>query len=174
MRVSFRYAEEKTCAYYQFTCPGSGHCIPRSWVCDGDNDCFDQADENNCPPAVCSASQFQCANKKQCIHESYRCDGVSDCQDGSDEQGCRKSKLPGLLSWGIYGWEQWAHLELPPNLGEPRKALKLLEPLGKLLPRLGNLWKCGNFLPHFFSTCLCERRVLRFLDKVWWLLQMST
>ncbi|RWS16465.1 low-density lipoprotein receptor-related protein 2-like protein [Dinothrombium tinctorium] len=79
---------EKTCAYYQFTCPGSGHCIPKSWICDGDNDCFDQADEQNCPPIVCSASQFQCANLKQCIHESYHCDGVSDCQDGSDEKGC--------------------------------------------------------------------------------------
>lgn len=83
-------AAEKTCAYYQYTCPGSGHCIPQSWVCDGDNDCFDQADEQSCPPITCTSTQFQCANMKQCIHESYHCDGVSDCQDASDEINCRK------------------------------------------------------------------------------------
>lgn len=40
--------EERTCAYFQFTCAGSGHCIPQSWVCDGDNDCFDNTDEKEC------------------------------------------------------------------------------------------------------------------------------
>lgn len=25
------FCAEKTCAYFQFTCPGSGHCIPNSW-----------------------------------------------------------------------------------------------------------------------------------------------
>ena len=58
------------------------------WFSDGDNDCFDQADEQNCPPIICSSTQFQCANLKQCIHESYHCDGVNDCQDGSDEKNC--------------------------------------------------------------------------------------
>ncbi len=31
------FCAEKTCAYFQFTCESSGHCIPQSWVCDGDN-----------------------------------------------------------------------------------------------------------------------------------------
>ena len=74
----------------QFTCEGSGHCIPQSWKCDGDNDCFDNADEKDCPPITCSASQFKCNNLKQCIHESYKCDGIQDCEDGSDELGCPK------------------------------------------------------------------------------------
>lgn len=73
----------------QFTCPRSGHCIPQSWVCDGDNDCFDNQDEEGCPPITCSGSQFKCADLKQCIQESYKCDGIPDCNDGSDEQGCR-------------------------------------------------------------------------------------
>ncbi|XP_046609747.1 low-density lipoprotein receptor-related protein 2 isoform X1 [Neodiprion virginianus] len=78
----------KTCAYFQFTCPRSGHCIPQSWVCDGDNDCFDHQDEMDCPPVTCLSTQFTCADKKMCVLESYKCDGISDCNDGSDEVGC--------------------------------------------------------------------------------------
>ncbi|XP_066998103.2 low-density lipoprotein receptor-related protein 2 [Anabrus simplex] len=82
------FCAEKTCAYFQFTCPRSGHCIPQSWVCDGDNDCFDNQDEEGCPPITCSASQFKCTDMRQCIQESYKCDGIPDCNDGSDEHGC--------------------------------------------------------------------------------------
>ncbi|GBP08672.1 Low-density lipoprotein receptor-related protein 2 [Eumeta japonica] len=80
--------EEKTCAYFQFTCPRTGHCIPQSWVCDGDDDCFDKQDEVDCPPVNCLANQFKCADLKQCVQEAYKCDGIPDCNDGSDEAGC--------------------------------------------------------------------------------------
>lgn len=76
--------------FVQFTCPRSGHCIPQSWVCDGDNDCFDNQDEEGCPPITCSATQFKCADLRQCVQETYKCDGILDCNDGSDELGCRK------------------------------------------------------------------------------------
>lgn len=83
-----KFCAEKTCAYFQFTCPRSGHCIPMSWKCDGDNDCFDNQDEEGCPPVTCSATQFKCADLRQCVQESYKCDGIPDCNDGSDELGC--------------------------------------------------------------------------------------
>ena len=76
---------------FQFTCPGSGHCISLSWVCDGDADCLDKQDEENCPPITCLASQFKCENLKQCVHETFKCDGINDCDDGSDEHGCGRS-----------------------------------------------------------------------------------
>lgn len=76
--------------WLQFTCPRSGHCIPTSWVCDGDNDCHDNQDEERCPPITCSATQFKCADLRQCVQENYKCDGINDCSDGSDELGCRK------------------------------------------------------------------------------------
>lgn len=55
---------------FQFTCPRTGHCIPASWVCDGDDDCFDKQDEADCPPVSCLASQFKCADLKQCVQVS--------------------------------------------------------------------------------------------------------
>ncbi|XP_024940882.1 low-density lipoprotein receptor-related protein 2 isoform X2 [Cephus cinctus] len=82
------FCAAKTCAYFQFTCPRSGHCIPQSWVCDGDNDCFDQQDEMDCPPVTCLSTQFTCADQKMCVLESYKCDGIKDCNDASDEIGC--------------------------------------------------------------------------------------
>ncbi|XP_064102114.1 low-density lipoprotein receptor-related protein 2-like [Macrobrachium nipponense] len=82
------FCANKTCSYYQFTCPSTGACIPQAWVCDDDNDCYDNKDEEGCPPIACTAAQFKCNNQKQCIHESYKCDGIPDCDDSSDEYGC--------------------------------------------------------------------------------------
>ncbi|KAK8402469.1 hypothetical protein O3P69_000706 [Scylla paramamosain] len=82
------FCANKTCSYFQFTCPSTGACIPQAWVCDGDNDCYDNKDEEGCPPIACTAAQFKCNNQKQCIHESYKCDEIPDCDDASDELGC--------------------------------------------------------------------------------------
>ena len=82
------FCANKTCSYFQFTCPSTGACIPQAWVCDGDNDCYDNMDEVGCPPIACTSAQFKCNNQKQCIHESYKCDSIADCDDASDELGC--------------------------------------------------------------------------------------
>jgi len=31
-----------------FECPNTDSCLPASYVCDGDNDCEDWSDEQNC------------------------------------------------------------------------------------------------------------------------------
>lgn len=85
-----------------FNC-GDGHCIYKTWTCDGDQDCTNGADELNCPnitaipprkpginvlPAdVCHDWMFKCSNQK-CIPYWWKCDGVNDCGDSSDELGC--------------------------------------------------------------------------------------
>ena len=45
------YAEgvgEATCGPSQFQCENTGRCIPESFICDGDRDCGDMSDEQNC------------------------------------------------------------------------------------------------------------------------------
>ncbi|KAK7494115.1 hypothetical protein BaRGS_00014588, partial [Batillaria attramentaria] len=78
-------ADEATCS--------NGQCIPRDYLCDGEQDCSDGSDEVSCatqePGAPCRIDQFMCKREDQCVPASYQCDGEVDCQDRSDEIGCR-------------------------------------------------------------------------------------
>ncbi|XP_064459482.1 basement membrane-specific heparan sulfate proteoglycan core protein-like isoform X3 [Ornithodoros turicata] len=83
----------EACKHEEATCQ-NGQCIPRKYVCDGDYDCEDGSDENNCvPQSHCEPNEMQCDSKK-CILKVYHCDGDDDCGDGTDERGCRES-IPG-------------------------------------------------------------------------------
>jgi hypothetical protein len=64
----------------EFTC-SNGETVPNSWVCDGDNDCGDESDEQGCV-------EFMCADGSDSIPEARRCNGNNDCVDGSDEVDC--------------------------------------------------------------------------------------
>jgi len=83
------FSAKAGCAADHFLC-SNGKCIPNTYLCDGEADCPDKADEqrDDCDMMDCNPSDFLCLNKR-CIHKLYFCDGDNDCGDMSDEPaGC--------------------------------------------------------------------------------------
>lgn len=56
------------------SCANTTACILKEWLCDGENDCWDNSDEESCPPSEtpsCGPDKFQCANGN-CISADWR------------------------------------------------------------------------------------------------------
>lgn len=96
-------SDENQCAHEcrlnEMYCQPVG-CLNLNKVCDGINDCFDNADEELCDAVSksdnkkvnitveCAANEYKCLNSIECIPKMLKCDGVNDCFDQSDEINC--------------------------------------------------------------------------------------
>lgn len=76
-------ASNIVCSEDYFQCD-DGTCIALQHVCDGEHDCVDFSDEQNC---TCNDSMYQC-DDGSCVPFSNYCDVTVDCKDGSDESRC--------------------------------------------------------------------------------------
>lgn len=84
---------ENTCSPGFFTCLNKS-CIPNLYRCDGENDCGDSSDEENCASNKhhqCASNMFTCKLDGKCVPNAFRCDRDVDCADGSDEENCPNS-----------------------------------------------------------------------------------
>ncbi|XP_035828003.1 low-density lipoprotein receptor-related protein 8-like [Aplysia californica] len=77
-----------SCLIDQLACGGKGFgCIESKWVCDGEKDCDNGWDENNCTAGCTGPNKFSC-DDGVCIPVDYVCDLLNDCADFSDEKNC--------------------------------------------------------------------------------------
>uniref|UniRef100_A0A3P8NP04 SCO-spondin n=1 Tax=Astatotilapia calliptera TaxID=8154 RepID=A0A3P8NP04_ASTCA len=86
------------CRSYEFSCATVGQCVPQAWRCDGETDCMDGSDEQQCG-APCGSGQVPCVSGDQCVEYQQLCDGTPHCRDTSDESidNCGSTRIPPCL-----------------------------------------------------------------------------
>ncbi|XP_028932415.1 atrial natriuretic peptide-converting enzyme isoform X2 [Ornithorhynchus anatinus] len=73
------------CSPKHFQCR-SGRCVLEARRCDGQADCTDGSDEEDCGCSV--RGLWECPASKLCIQPTVVCDGFPDCPDQMDERNC--------------------------------------------------------------------------------------
>ncbi|XP_038187555.1 CD320 antigen [Arvicola amphibius] len=111
------------CPTDKFQCITSGYCVPLSWRCDGDPDCSDGSDEEECRIEPC-------AQKGQCQPLATRpcsCNDISSCPADFDKnllncslQPCQEGKLRCILGDVCipHTWRCDGHTDCPDSSDE--------------------------------------------------------
>uniref|UniRef100_A0A915ES29 Neurotransmitter-gated ion-channel transmembrane domain-containing protein n=1 Tax=Ditylenchus dipsaci TaxID=166011 RepID=A0A915ES29_9BILA len=75
-------------------------CVHRSKVCDGKNDCGNNADEEDCgcnKPGMIKCASQTFAGRDSCYSKDQKCDGYNDCPGGEDELNCAECNRDSFL-----------------------------------------------------------------------------
>ncbi|VDN42666.1 unnamed protein product [Gongylonema pulchrum] len=106
------YPNRRECSPFEFEC-GNSVCIPRKFICDGDNDCGDNSDETNehCKSALCDPPlRFRCAHSRLCLNILQVCLVQKILKFKSKEDSCafrtatavQNAYCPFLLAFGCF------------------------------------------------------------------------
>jgi len=78
-----------------FRCGTSYQCIYANYDCNGNADCINAFDEENCGNCTerTDGRTFKCGNSTRCIEPYNVCNGQQDCDDNSDEENCDPDDL---------------------------------------------------------------------------------
>uniref|UniRef100_A0A915DVS8 Uncharacterized protein n=1 Tax=Ditylenchus dipsaci TaxID=166011 RepID=A0A915DVS8_9BILA len=75
-------------------------CVHRSKLCDGKNDCGNNADEEDCgcnKPGMIKCASQTFAGRDSCYSKDQKCDGYNDCPGGEDELNCAECNRGSFL-----------------------------------------------------------------------------
>lgn len=79
------------CTDEQFQCLTTDQCVDKVWTCDGEDDCGDNSDEDNC--GQCQNGAMKChKTDRTCVARNLICNGENDCENGKDERNCRSCR----------------------------------------------------------------------------------